>query len=332
MLLPPARGPVSRHVLAMLRRLDPGNTSVAPIALGLDPVTTDPDVQLALWVLYELHYRGFEDCATDHEWDPDLIRLRSAIEGRFERELRASTAGLLAGVLSDVDIGEQLLRLVADDDGPSVADFIHRHGTREQALDFLRERSVQQLKESDPQSFVLPRLEGAAKVALAEVQYDEYGAGRPERLHQTLYARTLQSAGLDPTYGAYLGNISAVSLAAANVMSLFALHRRLRGAALGHFAAFEASSSVPSRKIAAGLERLGLPAAAATYFHEHVHADAVHEQVAAREMCGAFVAGAADLRADVLFGAACGLHLDALTSRELLARWQDREESEQVAS
>jgi len=56
-------------------------------------------------------------------------------------------------------------------------------------------------------------------------------------------------------------------------MSLFALNRRLRGAAVGHFAAFEASSSVPSRRIAAGLERLGMPEQAALYFHEHVEAD-----------------------------------------------------------
>ncbi len=332
MLLPPARGPVSRHVLTMLRRPDPTDDSVA-IALGPDPVTTDPDVQLALWILYELHYRGFDDCAGDHEWDPELIRLRCAIERRFERELRGSTVGLLSSVVSEDDIGDQLLRLVADDDGPSVATFLHRHATREQALDFLRERSVQQLKESDPQSFVLPRLEGAAKVALAEVQYDEYGAGRPERLHQTLYAQTMEAAGLDPAYGAYLGDISAISLAGANVMSLFALNRRLRGAALGHFAAFEASSSVPSRRIAAGLERLGFPATASTYFHEHVEADAVHEQVAARDMCGAFVDSEPDLRTDVLFGAACVLYLDALSAEELLGRWQEADEPEhKVAS
>src|SRR5436190_1599264 len=83
------------------------------------------------------------------------------------------------------------------------------------------------------------------------------GAGRPDRLHQDMYARTLAAVGLDPAYGAYLDVVSAISLAAANVMSLFALHRRLVGAGVGHFAAFEASSSVPSRRVAAGLERLG---------------------------------------------------------------------------
>ncbi len=115
-------------------------------------------------------------------------------------------------------------------------------------------------------------------------------------------------------------------------MSLFALNRRLRGASAGHFAAFEASSSVPSRKVAAGLDRLGFPAEVAAYFDEHVEADAVHEQVAAHDLCGAMVAEEPELRRDVLFGAACVPHLDNLFARELLSRWGADEEPRLVAS
>jgi hypothetical protein len=104
-------------------------------------------------------------------------------------------------------------------------------------------------------------------------------------------------------------------------MTMFGLNRRLRGAAMGHLAAFEASSSVPCRKIAAGIERVGLPATVAAYFHEHVEADAVHEHVAANDICGALVAEDPSLREDVLFGAASSLHLDALAGAELLDRW-----------
>ena len=191
-------------------------------------------------------------------------------------------------------------------------------------LDLLREKSVPQLKESDPQAFVLPRLEGRAKVALAELLYDEYGAGRPTHLHQALYADALTAAGLDPTYGAYVDDVSALTFANANVQSMFALNRRLLGAAMGHFAAFEATSSVPARKIAAGIERLGLPAAVAAYYHEHVEADAVHEHVVADDICGTLVREQPSLRADVLFGAASCLHLQGLAGRELLHRWTAR--------
>lgn len=195
-------------------------------------------------------------------------------------------------------------------------------------LAFLRERSVAQLKESVPQAFMLPRLEGRAKVALAEILYHEFGAGRPGRLHQKLYADALEAVGLDASFGAYLPDVSAVSLALANVTSMFALHRRLRGAAVGQYAAFEATSSVPSRKIAAGLERLDFPPAVAAYFHEHVEADADHEQVAAHDIGGALVEQHPELREDVLFGAAVQLHLDALSAVELLGRWHHAGEGE----
>ena len=104
-------------------------------------------------------------------------------------------------------------------------------------------------------------------------------------------------------------------------MSLLGLHRRLRGAALGHLAAVETTSSVPCRKIAAGIERVGLPDVVAAYFHEHVEADAVHEHVALRDICGSFVANEPGLADDVLFGAVACLALDAVAAQDLLRSW-----------
>jgi hypothetical protein len=306
----------------MLGEGQPGSTELSDTTCAI----TDPDAQLALWTLYELAYRGFDEVSDGLEWDPDLLRLRGSLEVTFEDEVRRSVTGLVESVRDVDDPAEQVLAMVDRSDGVSLSTYLRREATRDQVLDYLRERSVQQLKESDPQSFVLPRLAGAAKVALAEIQYDEYGAGDPERLHQRLYAEALSAAGLDPAYGAYLDDVSAVSLAAANLMSLLCLNRRLRGAALGHFAAFEASSSVPSRRVAAAIERVGLGPVVAAYFHEHVEADSVHEQVAARDMCGAWVAEHPDLRDDVLFGAAAALHLEALSAQDLMTRWTTSEQ------
>ena len=70
------------------------------------------------------------------------------------------------------------------------------------------------------------------------------------------------------------------SLAAVNLMSLFGLHRELRGAAVGHFAATEITSSPGSRRLVdaldAGCTRRNR---ASAFYREHVEADAVHEQV-----------------------------------------------------
>ncbi len=235
--LPPPRGPVSGHVIDALRR---ESDQLGDLVLGPDPVLDDADVQLALWVLYELHFRGFDTTAPEREWDPDCWPCAATSNGvssvSCERRRRSDWPSEPRATMSPATCSPWS----PSDDSPSPASYLQRHGSRDQMLDFLRERSVAQLKESDPQAFVVARLEGPAKVALAEVQYDEFGAGRPEHLHQTLYADALEAAGLDPTYGAYLPEISGISLAMSNVMSMFALHRRLRGAAVGHFAAFEA--------------------------------------------------------------------------------------------
>ena len=55
-------------------------------------------------------------------------------------------------------------------------------------------RSVYQLKEADPHTFAVPRVQGSAKVALVELQFDEYGAGRAERQHATLFGDGLPSS------------------------------------------------------------------------------------------------------------------------------------------
>jgi hypothetical protein len=297
-----------------------------------ETLLTDDDAQLALWLLYETHYRGFDDAPAgphrDPEWDPALLAARRALETRLEAELRARTADTVeAALAAQQPLAERIFDVIAADDGPRLAAYLHREATREQITEFLRERSVFHLKESDPQAFTLPRLEGAAKVALAELLYDEFGDGRPERLHPALFAASLAGAGLDDTYGAYVDDVSGTTLALNNTMSLFGLHRRLRGAAMGHLAAFEATSSVPSRKIAAGVRRVGLPEVVAAYFDEHVEADSVHEQLAVRTICGAMVAAEPALEPDVLFGVAACLLLDGLSAAELLGRWQPEQEA-----
>ena len=72
-----------------------------------------------------------------------------------------------------------------------------------------------------------------------EIQADEYGGGVTERIHAQLFADAMEAVGLDSTYGAYLEHLPAVTLATVNLMSLFGLHRRWRGAIVGHLALFE---------------------------------------------------------------------------------------------
>ncbi len=339
MKLPEPRGPLSARVIELLEA-EPADGPWVRVEAGAGPdavvdVLGDEDFHLALWMLYELHYRGFED-VPDHEWDPAVVALRVELERRFEAELRSCTDDYVRDALgTSEDLVDQILAVVDAVEGPSLAHYLQREASRAEVLDFLVQRSLYHLKESDPHAFVVPRIDGRAKVALAELQYDEYGGGRPDRLHARLFADALEACGFDRHYGAYVDRVPGHTLAVNNVMSLFGLSRRLRGAALGHLAAFESTSAVPCRRIAGGIERVGLPDVVAAYFHEHVEADSVHEQVVLRDICGGLVDDEPQLREDVLFGVAACLYLDVLAAEALLDTWaQDRRHGgvdEQVA-
>ena len=275
------------------------------------------DAHVALWALYELHYRGFEGVEEDLEWHPDLVALRVALETAAEATLRARWTdpvpqGPLEGALFDY---------VESHQGPSLSSYVQRRAGEAEVLDLLRHRSIYHLKEADPTSWLVPRLGTAAQAALMELQYDEYGGGDPNRLHAHLFALGMEAVGLRTEPAAYIDEVPVEVLEQNNAMSMFGLRRRLRGAGLGHLAAFEITSSQPSRRMAQGLERLGLDERMVAYYAEHVEADAVHEQLAVRTICAAAVAAEPALMADVFFGAFTCLDLEARYAARMLQVW-----------
>ena len=322
MRLPTIRGPLSAGVSAALAGSRPAVDSLPTGIVDLPgDLLLDEDAQLALWMLYELHYQGFDGVDDGLEWDPDLLRVRAALEHRLEADLRRRTSGTARAFRGEGSLAERIFAIVEADDGPSLARFLQREATAEQYRETLVHRSLYQLKEADPHTWVVPRIQGPAKVALVELQFDEYGAGRPDRQHARLFADGMTACGLDATYGAYVDQVPACTLALNNTMSLFGLHRRLRGAAVGHLAALEATSSLPCRRYVQGARRLGLPEEIVAYFDEHIEADAVHEQVAARDVCERLVADDPALEDDVLLGVSACLLTDGLLAEHLLTSW-----------
>jgi hypothetical protein len=322
MRLPEPRGPLTS---ALCTDLTGGTLAAATIELAertaataTDPLT-DEDLQLALAICYELHYRGFDGVAETWEWDPELLRLRAHLERAHTAALRALVGEL---EVTDEPVDRQLTALIAADDGPSLSSYMSRSGSLEQWREYLTLRSVYHLKEADPHTFAVPRLSGRAKAAMVEIQADEYGGGSAERMHSQLFAGMMRDLGLDAGYGALWDDAPAAAFASVNTMSLFGLHRALRGACLGHLTAVEMTSSEPSRRYSSGLRRLGFGGATTAFYDEHVEADAVHEQIASVDMCGSLVAEDPSLLADVLFGAACSLALDGLTAVHLLGAWE----------
>ncbi|MET8412384.1 iron-containing redox enzyme family protein [Streptomyces sp. NPDC005195] len=308
------RGLLSEAVVTSLR------TGACPAypADAMDDV--DPwgeDLQLALHLLYELHYRGIDGVDDDREWDPDLLRLRRSLEDRFLDALRTALPDAPRTV---TEAFAPLLVEPVDLTG-SLSHRLETTGELWQLREYAALRSLYHLKEADPHAWVIPRLTGRAKAAMVAIEYDEFGAGRADRIHAHLYADLMNDLGLDPAYGRYLDQAPAPLLAAVNLMSLFGLHRALRGALVGHFACVEVTSSPGSRRLARAMRRCGAGPAAEHFYAEHVEADAVHEQVVRHEVIEGLLADEPALEAAIAFGCAATLLLEDRLAAHIGTAW-----------
>jgi hypothetical protein len=282
------------------------------------------DVQLALYLCYEVHYAGLP--GTEHlEWDVRLIEIRGALERAFltalGQEIASSPAGHTSAPSSPHAVGAIIQRLLDADDGPSLSRYMETTGTLDQMRDVIVHRSAYQLKEGDPHTAGVQRLRGRAKQILVQIQAGEYGADAPgRRTHAALFADTMWSLGLDPTPNAYLEVQPASSLAISNLISMFGFNRRWRGALVGQLAAFEMTSVVPMGRYAAGLRRMGAPERARRFYEVHVMADAEHEVMAidmVKQQCTLEPATADD----VIFGVQATLVVERWFAETLLHTW-----------
>jgi hypothetical protein len=321
MKLPCPRGPLSEHLFTVLHGDAHRSADLPDEIAGAEDVIGDEDIQMSLYVCYQLHFDGFDDVDDGWEWRPDLLAFRGQAEQQLEAALQAMVD--IPPLASASSVPELLGRLIDGRDGPSMSKFIQHQATLDQFRELLIHRSLYHLHEADPHTFVIPRLTGRPKAALIEIQIDEYGGGQLTRMHAQLFRDTMNSLGLDSSAGAYLDEVPAITLATNNVLAMFGLHRRLRAAMLGQLAVFEMDSSLPNRRYGSGLRRLGDFGPDATrFFDEHVEADAVHEQIAAHDLCAAFCEAQPDQTRTLLFGAAAWLAIETRLNAYLMDLWE----------
>lgn len=315
--LPRACGPLSD---AAIEALSTGRTDGLPAV----PAEVEPlgrDLQLTLYTLYELHYRGFDGVDAELEWDPVILRMRRDLERVFLEHLRGAVEP------GDDPVAEMDAMSVEATSGTGPSWYFKDEGTWDQIREYFAHRSLYHLKEGDPHAFAIPRLQGQAKASFVAVEFDEFGGGRGDRVHQQLWADLMSAAGLDPSYLGYIDRVSAETLSTVNLMSMFGLHRSLRGAAIGHFAAIEITSSPGSARLVAGLRRMDAPEECVHFYAEHVEADAVHEQVMRHDVVGDLVGREPELAVDIVFGMRALDYLDDLAAEKMLAAWKRGESS-----
>jgi Iron-containing redox enzyme len=317
--LPAAHGPLSMAVRRSLTEPAPRDQLTR---IGASVRDSDPwglDLQLALYMCYELHYRGFAGVDPTWEWNPGLLHLRAQLERAFLAPLRREVGPIGPGQTAEAEMDALSIEPI-DGTGPSY--WLRDNGTWEQMREYFVHRSLYHLKEGDPHAWAIPRLTGQAKASFVAVEFDEYGAGRGNQVHQQLFADLLTAAGLDSTYLAYLDAVPAESLAVVNLMSLFGLHRWLRGAAIGHFASTEITSPPGSARLVEALQRLGAPPECVAFYREHVEADAVHEQVVRLDVVGDLIAGEPQLDRDVVFGIRAHVLVEDRLADAVMSSWK----------
>jgi hypothetical protein len=314
--LPTPRGMLSADVITLLPA-EPGSPVPQP------PPDLDPfgeDFQLTLHTCYELHYQGFRGVDPEWEWDSGLLGLRRQLERRFEDALRAEVPG-------GHDVTAELDRLLTAPADGGIARRLRDEGTWWQACEYFVQRSIYHLKEADPVAWVIPRLRGRAKAALVAVEFDEFGGGDGDRIHARLYADLLRGAGLIPDYLHYLDIVPAPMLTLVDMMSLFGLHRSLRGALVGHFAAVEISSSPASQLMVDALRRFSAHPDCVRFYAEHVTADAVHEQIVRRDVLADLLTAEPELAESVVFGIQATELLENRCTEAMLRCWQTGDSS-----
>jgi hypothetical protein len=286
--------------------------------MSTDDAILDDDLQLALYCCYELHYQGIPGVSDRWEWSPPILELRSHIEALYEEQLREALPDWGLGV---DEVPEALWEL-SRGEGFSLSHWLLEQGTRFHAEEIAIHRSGYQLKEADPHTWGIPRLAGRAKAAMVSIQTDEYGGGIAEKMHSSLFADAMATLGLDPTYGAYINCFPAVTLATTNLISMFGLHRRLRGALVGHLASFEMNSVGPMARYSSWLESLGVGIEGRRFYDVHVEADEVHQYIAVKDLVGGLLEVEPDQAAEVVFGArAVGL-VEAAFADHVVTAWK----------
>ena len=202
--LPPARGAAERGAAR-------GAAPARPFADGdrrrrsrRDPLS-DEDLQLALYLCYELHYRGLDGVDERWEWEPSLLALRARLEARFEDALLRLRRAAGRGARRGGD-GRRAARDRRRRRGPVAVPATSSARPRsDQLLEFLVHRSAYQLKEADPHSWALPRLQRRGRrPRWSRSRPTSTAAAAPTASTPSCSRTRWTAVGLDPTYGAYL--------------------------------------------------------------------------------------------------------------------------------
>lgn len=168
---------------------------------------------------------------------------------------------------------------------PQWTHFIRDEAPIETMKRIVAQRSLFYLREPDPWIYAVPTLRGISKAGLIDLLLDEYGWGKLERMHSSVYARLMRALDLESERDHYEADTSWEYLATLNHQWMCALDGSLSRRLLGTIYLTEAGSPDAMRNYLAAWDRLGVDDPEVLEFYElHVEADENHSEVALREV------------------------------------------------
>ncbi len=262
------------------------------------------------------------DAVRDNEHDLTLAAVRLELERAFEAQLdrRAVVPNDLPSDPESFGPWLEQLALVRPlpFDGPSMGAFYREHATLDQLSEVVAQRSLFFLKEPDPWTMVIPSLHGRAKAGLIDLILDEYGWGRFDQMHSTVYEVLMGKLGLETSYDHYFDQASWQSLAGLNFQAMLARHRRLCRRMYGYVFLVEASSPGSMRDYLAAYARAGIDDPEVLTFYElHIDADEGHSDVALNEVIMPVVREEPAAMAEIARGVVQGRWIHTLFSTHL---------------
>lgn len=116
---------------------------------------------------------------------------------------------------------------------------------------------------------------GAKKLEVARNYWDELGAGRPARVHTTMFNHVFDAIGYESIDAS---DLDVTALACGNLLLALASYRSYSNYAIGALGITEALAPYRFEKVLKAGARLRIDARAMEYFREHVRVDVHHTQ------------------------------------------------------
>jgi hypothetical protein len=316
-LLPWPRGPLSAFVVSALQR-QPGTLGSTPPISRTDALSDD-DFELALYLCYEMHFRGL--ASAEWAWDPGLKKFRSELERAFVNRLRDEINDFTMHYTFDTV--SALDEVIEECAGSSLMSYFDDSGTIDQFREFCVHRSVYQFRADYNAPDTTPQSEFDPVPASTSVRFEDLGSSVDAQLRSSFFSTTMSSLGLDNSHGSYVEIVPGVTLATVNLKSMFSFHPHWRAAMFGHAAASEVTSLESMERYCRALNRFGLEAVGRRFVDVAVPFDARRPLIARNQVFAELLTAEPKLATDVIFGAAAVLLLEQRFADHLLDAWTE---------